>query len=286
MKTYKYLISTAISDLESFFKVDVGFKVPHKFETGNFIAKVQRENVVFSEELGNQPLQSIVDVIFCLIIVGHEFAHLLNMHNSHKDKSSSETSAIEAWADFFGARVTFTLLTYGNGVQEIVDSLIAVPFARPPTAGERQNLLLSSFGRGLLKAYQTLYQSSDGSKNYPHSSIRVLNVAAGISSFFFRYFNKLLENWTLYVFKKILINNKLAELAYNPQAEVDLEERVELIQKIHMDIKAEKVFISAGMKEEYVNLIGTHYSDNKEIQRKNMDFFKSEFKKWEFEVKI
>lgn len=53
-----------------------------------------------------------------------------------------------------------------------------------------------------------------------------------------------------------------------------------------MNIKGEKVFISAGMKEKYVNLIGTQYIDNGEDRRKRMDFFRSEFKKWKFDVEI
>jgi len=59
-------------------------------------------------------VQSVDDAMFFLIIIGHELAHYVNKHLAHTDESKIDSVAIEGWADFFGARIMFTLITYGN----------------------------------------------------------------------------------------------------------------------------------------------------------------------------
>lgn len=288
--TYEQVIKAVIEDFENLFSPDSGFKVNYKVESGNFLAKVsgnsKGDTLLFSKLLANQEVNSIDDIMFCLIIVGHELAHYVNRHNSHADESKLDSVAIEAWADFFGARIMFTLITHGALLQKKIANIMAIPFAKPMPVGPRQDLLLKACGRALLNAYESLYKQSDGNTKYPKSSIRVRTFVAGISSFFFRLFGSMREDWTIYVYKLVFLDTNLASITHDFTIYEEPDSLIERTLEIHKKIKGDEQFISLGLKQNYLDLVGTNYVDNKEERNRLMVNFRDEFKKWKLPIEI
>lgn len=288
--TYEAVIDAAMTDFEGFFYQESGFKIKYKFVDGNFFAKISGntngETILFSKYLADQKIFSIDDIMFCLIIIGHELAHYVNKHNSHKDTSNLNSVAIETWAEFFGARIMFTLITKGSAMFGKIENIIAVPFAKPAPAWMRQDILLKACGRALRRAYDSLYKQTDGSAKYPNSSIRVLTFIAGISSFFARLFGGMKEDWTLYVYKRVLFDNLLADATHNLAIDVEDESSFQRIVDIHIKIKGRQKFISLGLRAEHQNLIATNYSDNAQERDRRKAYFREEFKRWSFPIEI
>jgi hypothetical protein len=286
--TYESSIQAAVTDFEALFTPASNFTVSYSIIGGSFYAKVvgdaQTHRLLFSRYLADQKVESIDDLMFGLIIVGHELAHYVNKHNSHNDESKLDSVALESWADYFGARIMFTLLTFGSTIDKIVDDLLAVPFCKPCTQGERQSLILRAVGRALRRTFDTLYKQTDGSAKYPKSDVRAQIFLAGVVSFFYRFFGDLKENWTLYVLKRTVIENGLAAASYDSQAQPVPDTFFERLREIHSRIKGPALFITAGLKLEYWNMVGTHYVDDESVRDQRRAHIQKELKKWNFSI--
>lgn len=287
--TYEHVIRSAIADFESFFTPRSNFKVNFELRNINEPAKVVGNKdgsiLLFNKFSAAEHIRSLDDVMLCLLILGHELAHYVNRHNSHIDESKADSVAIEGWADYFGARVTFVLITYGPKISELLASLTSVPFARPAPFSWRQSLLLGAMGKALLRAHQTLYKPGDSSGRYLKSDLRTYSFLAGVTSFFYRESGDLKEDLLLYVLKKLSIDNNLAEKVYDPRVGFVDQEHFERTREIHIGIQGEgKRFITAGLRIEYWNLLGTGYVDDPGQRQRSRERIATEFRKWTFDV--
>jgi len=287
-KLYETLAKAAFEDFESFFVPSINFAVAFKVANIHSPAKVvgnsEGSTVILSHYMLQERVQSVDDAMFFLIIIGHELAHYVNKHLAHTDESKIDSVAIEGWADFFGARIMFTLITYGNQTQKIIDELIAVPFISPASNSERQDLILRACGRALRRAYESLYRPSDGSSKYPRSEIRVGTYTAGVSSFFYRLFGSVSENWTFYVYRRLLFLTRLIEI-YDGGSTIEPDSFFERTREIHVNLKGENnVFISSGLQQKYWNLIGTGYIDEPHHRELVKAKLKKEFDEWDFKI--
>ncbi|TCS33105.1 hypothetical protein EDC30_11846 [Paucimonas lemoignei] len=287
---YESVIEAAISDFEGFFNPNAQFRVNYKTANINGPAKVtgnEKGSTLWFNTFGaQQPIESLDDVMFCLIILGHELAHYVNKHVSHKDQSKTDSIAIEGWADNFGARITFTLITFGSAVSEIIDNLTAVPFAKPVPFKFKQEIILKAIGRALLRIYETVYKNTDGSGQYLKSSQRVFTFLAGVTAFFYRLWGDLNEVWLFYVYKRLAFDTKLTDRAYDPHDKMAPDALFERMREIHIQIKGEERFITAGMHPNFLNLIGTSYVDDPEERERRKDRLREEFKRWEFKFEL
>ena len=289
--TYEDVIGLAISDFENFYEPKFRFSVNFQFENSREIAKIsgnaERSVIIFDKFSTGEKINSLDDVLLCILIVGHELAHYVNRHMSHIDKNKKDSVVIESWADYFGARITFTILTYGENISNLVAALTSVPFAKAAPFAWRQDYILRTMGRALLRAYETLYRPTDASGRYLKSPLRTYNFLAGVTSFFYRSMGQLNENWLFYVYKRMGCDGYLADTVYDPNVGFVEQEHFDRTRKIHVGIQGKgKRSITKGVKRIYRNLISTDYVDDPRKRYKAKERILSEFKEWKFKFVI
>jgi hypothetical protein len=289
--TYEHVIRSAISDFETFFTSVSNFKVNFELRNINLPAKIvggtDGSVLLFDKFSAGNEIESLDDVMLILVIIGHELAHYVNKHNSHIDETKDDSISIEGWADYFGARVTFALITYGPNISKLIANLTAVPFAKPASFAWRQSLILGAMSRALLRAYEALYKPGDASGRYLKSDLRIYNFLAGVTSFFYRDSGELNEDLLLYVYKRLVFDNKLAEMVYDPREGFVCQDYFDRIRNIHVGIQGDgKKFITAGLKIEYWNLMGTSYIDDPAQRMRSKERISKQFQKWSFKVGI
>lgn len=289
--TYEHVIRSAISDFETFFTPASNFRVNFELRNINAPAKIVGDKdgsiLLFDKFGAGNEIESLDDVMLLLVIIGHELAHYVNKHNSHIDETKDDSISIEGWADYFGARVTFALITYGPSISKLIANLTAVPFAKPARFAWRQSLILGAMGRALLRAYEALYKPGDTSGRYLKSDLRIYNFLAGVTSFFYRDSGELNEDLLLHIYQRLSIDNKLAEIVYDPREGFVSQEYFDRIRNIHVGIQGNgKKFITAGLKMDYWNLLGTSYVDDPAQRLRSKERISKQFEKWSFEVKV
>jgi hypothetical protein len=107
-----------VSDFSRFFDpmhpFAVGFRVGavsspcvRSDKTGSYI--------VIPREMAEDVIITPERLLFHLLMLGHEIAHLVHKHlDGASSQSDDDYRSLELWADFYGAKVAMTLLTYGK----------------------------------------------------------------------------------------------------------------------------------------------------------------------------
>lgn len=107
---------------------------------------------------------------------------------------------------------------------------------------------------------------------------------AGVSSFFYRLFGSVSENWTFYVYRRLLFLTRLIEI-YDGGSTIEPDSFFERTREIHVNLKGENnVFISSGLQQKYWNLIGTGYIDEPHHRELVKAKLKKEFDEWDFKI--
>src|SRR3546814_3195255 len=92
------------SDIESFFHPDPGFvmNTAVKGTRIRYTGNAEKGGVIVSQDLANYEINDLESMMFVLLVLAHETAHLLNVHgdrkstrlnSSHKCASRMQTSA-------------------------------------------------------------------------------------------------------------------------------------------------------------------------------------------------
>lgn len=106
----------AVEDFHSFYHPAAGFQLRLGFN-GITIARCvgigPSGGIVMSEDFKSQPVDSLEELAFVLLILGHEVAHYVHLHNAVNQLPAVDNRSLEDWADFYGAKVMMTLMAYG-----------------------------------------------------------------------------------------------------------------------------------------------------------------------------
>lgn len=284
---YKDIVDLAIADLDEFFDDKHSSKITAETTNRRLMSASGIDDgrkLLIEHYLANTEVDTLEDVLLCLILVGHEACHLMNNHNKQKDWAPSQRKALEAWADFYGARVTFTLITHGRRIQEVI-ATIQGPLASVNSLKNvfSQERLLIAFGNSLDSIYMQ-FSSAMPSKNYPSPSERLLIIMAGVSSFFYREFGEMNENWTFYLYSKIAFERSWFRQSSNDMTGKDFDYSLPVaINEIHKGIAGLSASISPGLRPEYEKLIGTGYKNTEKGRRRAAKAMALEFSKWKTE---
>lgn len=225
--------------------------------------------------------------LYLLFLLGHEIAHLANKHLNYIDKNSFDTRTIEMWADFFGAKISMSILLYGKSFNNMLDINIS-----------NQNEGIELIAE-MLKKINTIYKNSNSSNKYLNSNNRLSTTIAGIAAFLTRA-----EMWSTRKLTPanqaeiganwgIALNRKLYELKIFDEFILNLENDTELdtieemninVVKIHQAIKgSDNGYIIKGLdlkhnfilESSYVKYQKNHLFSkefNKKFQEVGMDF--------------
>lgn len=165
----------AVEDFISFYDQAAGFQLRLGF-SGTTLARCvgigPKGGIVMSEDFKSQPVESLEDLAFVLLILGHEVAHYVHLHNAAEQLTSIDDRSLEDWADFYGAKVMMTLTTCGNRTGPLFKRLKGTASVDDVYVG---------IGNVLAKLAQSVFPSS--SSSYSNPLTRVGHYICGILSF-------------------------------------------------------------------------------------------------------
>ncbi|TMP59331.1 hypothetical protein CWB77_14035 [Pseudoalteromonas sp. S1610] len=249
------LIQSAILDMRSFFhkgkspkfNVELGSRAMR--EHACFSGTQSKAKICFSKDFCSFPINTIDDYNFILMIVSHELAHYLHKHNEHKDSNTHDTKSIESYADFFGARILMTLITFGPNCRTHLLEIVPTPHS---------GKLLNSIGQALSRLAETIFDTKSGM--YSNRITRIGYCAAGITSFLDAYNQNFDYKRSMDVLTRLYSQGSLRDWIIDEKEAFHLDEDiVEKVNIIHNNIQGERPSITSGLKSDFLNFIDTSY---------------------------
>lgn len=247
------------SDVESFFYPQSGFVMNTAVQgtKTRYMGNAERGGIAVSKDLANCEVDSLERMMFLLLVLGHETAHLLNVHGGHRDQSNDDTRALEVWADFFGTKVAMVVMTIGDKMQDIVASL---------PCGDETGARLDAIGAAIGLLATTYFDTDDG--RYEPAPIRVATCVAGVMS-------ALDNHWKMHgierdVERSLKLQLRLyqtpammAQLGRVGAAAPDRSQIPE-IRRIHQAIQGNRSSITVGMRPVPAEWLRTNYEGREE----------------------
>ena len=80
--------------------------------------------IAISRDMADHEITDPATFLFHLLIVGHEIAHVVHEHVYAGQQEAKDHSALEFWADFYGAKVTMTLITFGSRICDSLEDFV------------------------------------------------------------------------------------------------------------------------------------------------------------------
>lgn len=276
----KELVEFVVADLEGFFHPGAGFCVATAFgseplKDHAIVRGAGRDaRICFSSDFCACEISDGDTFNFMLLVVCHELAHFLHQHNSNTDASSFESRSIEDWADFFGAKLAMTILTYGQRVRLLHDG-----FAELAHSGRR----LDSIGKALSRLAQTFFINE--SPKYSSRLSRVGYCVAGINSFFDRHFGYIDLKRSYSVMSRIYGAGMLPGLIASESSMFMAEQfDITVIDSIHKRVQDNRSSITPGLLPQYEKYIGTSYVSDDEERRLYVAAVEAEYRRQGMDV--
>lgn len=281
---FEEFLNNAICDLQEFFienkkvKIEVVRRNSNQpiAQVGSYLEK----KIAINNDMAEFDLDDSVKYLQALIIAGHEIAHCLCEHNKHKDQSKFDSVAIEGFADYFGARISMTLLNFGfNTRNNLMGFYNLFPFSNSVELAKWLGdvEIFKCLGMALNSTKTMFYLSADFSGRYPLSDLRVMTFSAGVQSFFYRYRGgRISQGLTIKIFKNILFKNINPYFSYESN-----DDFIEKVESIHKSIQGSELRITDGLLDFYENLIGTEFNISKETKINKIKAFMSNFSSWD-----
>jgi hypothetical protein len=146
-------------------------------------------------------------LLFHLLMLGHEIAHLVHRHlDGSSDQSDEDYRSLELWADFYGAKVAMALLTYGKQLH---------PIAKTFWSEGDMHALLSNIGDAVGLLVSHVYRKH---RKYPSILERAGLTSNGVLSFVRNYYGSSFDLRFYYSVPLRVFANP-AVIALIPQAE-------------------------------------------------------------------
>lgn len=247
------------SDIEGFFNPGAGFVMNTAVQgiRTRYIGNAEKGGIAVSEDLASFEVESLESLMFLLLVLGHEAAHLLNVHGGYRDQSNEETKALEVWADFFGTKVAMVVMTIGDKVQDMVSSL---------PGGDKTGTRLDAIGEAIGLLATTYFETNDG--RYEPAPVRVATCLAGVMSALDTFWR--LNGIDRDVERSISLQLRLyqapsmkAMLARVGAAAPD-RGQIPAIRRIHQIIQGDRPSITVGMQPLPAEWLRTNYEGSEE----------------------
>jgi hypothetical protein len=281
---YRDVIKLAVEDLDDFFDDEHSSQISAATTERRLMSATGFDGgrtLLIERFLAETPIASLEDVLRCLIMASHEICHLMNNHTLRQSPQPSARRALEMWADFFGARVAFTLITHGTRTRDLIlrhHGPVASIKALPKLVAQER--VLKACGNALDLIYP-LFKLAPITKNYPTPEERMLTIVAGVTSFFYREFGELNERWTLYVYQHLAFGRAwFTECSHQMSGKSPDLEQFAKINSIHKEIAGVRASISPGLRPEYERLIGTGYRRSEKERKRAAKSMALEFSRW------
>lgn len=263
----KNVVIDLAKDLERFFfhnKLNIKMEFDsNSRHNASYVGTDQNERLRFSKDFCDFQISTLRDFFFIAIISAHEFAHYLHHHNNVEDEDDIDSMSLETWADFYGARLFFTLITFGKRTNKSM-SKIQSPLD--------QNIILHNIGLALSDVHEYIYKVNN-SKKYQSPIQRVSIFCSGVISFFYRLYGTVKVEWSSYVNITILRAAGLSQSFGDENVDWPFqEELISLTLSKHREIQGRKFAITMGLKPFWYQLISTSYAlSDLEVEKHKLD---------------
>lgn len=250
------MLATAVkADFEWFFTEEAGFKIEMLAGPKNVPAFVKDSEGVFIAipfDMAGSVLDDGDTFLFHLLMIGHEVAHLVHKHGDIWDEPQRDTVALEAWADWYGAKVVMTLLYYGP---------IIMRYRRHFFPQTEIDDLLKGMARAVERLVATVYNDNP---RYPAKIERVGLTICGVWSFL--RLMKIKDGFDFYtrVTLYLLGTEKVHELVLFADDGVFDPAILARIRKLHKALQGEDAAIALGMKPEAMRFLHTTWDQSDE----------------------
>lgn len=247
-------------DVEGFFYSGSGF-VLNTVVQGTRTAyrgNAERGGIILSSDLAECEVDSLDRLMFILLVLGHETAHLLNVHGGYRDESHDDTKALEVWADFFGTKVAMVAMTIGERIQDMVTSL---------PGGSETGGRIEAIGSAIGLLGTTYFETDDD--RYEPAPVRVATCVTGVMSSLDTFWQ--LNGIAQSVERSLALQHRLYQ---SPAMRAMLSRgggapspgQIPSIRRIHQAIQGDKPAITAGMRPVPAAWLRTNY-DGSEAAR-------------------
>ncbi len=280
MQTGREIADSLFQDIERFFYHSSGFKLRREFDSKGALhasikGKYSDARIRLSVDFCHYEASNLDDLFYVLVILCHEVAHYLNRHNDHDDEDDLDVTAIEAWADFYGARLFMTSITFGKRTQSLILEYCAQI---------DQDMVLDSIGRAIRSIYNEVYIPNTDER-YPPALERAFIFNSGVTSFFYRIYGDLKPEWTAHVLLKLLRNSGLSELAENHHIDWDVfSKQTARSSTIHQSLQNNEMAITVGLKPMYIPILVTNYKISKAEKQNSKNKLKEQVKSVGFDL--
>lgn len=274
--TGQNLFEAVREDIETFFSLKKGFKVLAEFGGAKITCTGtgDRCRILLSSDFCKSEILDADRLHFSLLVICHELAHYLHKHNEHRDENNLETRSIEDWADFFGAKIMMSVITFGKKTREIYES-----FSENSNSGNRIN----SMGNALALLAATFYNIN--SEKYSNRLSRVGFSVAGINSFLDTYLGNIDITRSFSVMRRVYDSPDFKHIIQHEYMSfMKGSGSISTIDSIHKKIQGFKPCISEGLVPKLFPYIGTAYNTTPEFRSKYIEYVQEEAKKQGLDV--
>ncbi|MEA3352304.1 MAG: hypothetical protein U9Q33_00610 [Campylobacterota bacterium] len=125
---HKELIDNIFNDFKDFFpnrknSKFIKYKIVNNISTPMKVARTgSKSHIVISNDITYLDISNDSSKVFILFMIGHELAHLVNKHLEYKDKNKFDSQTLEMWADYFGTKISMSILQNGTRFNKMLNS--------------------------------------------------------------------------------------------------------------------------------------------------------------------
>ncbi|WP_267382198.1 MULTISPECIES: hypothetical protein [unclassified Sphingomonas] len=253
------LAHMAAADFEYFFLPELGPRVT--IAVGSTVnACIRRRGddvwIALPTDMAREQITDAARMFFHLIILGHEIAHLVHRHLYAGQQETEDYRALEYWADFYGAKVMMTLVTFGPRVSQV--------FKHLSPAGGSFVSAMEDVGAAAGRLIESVYVPN---KRYPAPLLRVGLVNNGVTSFLRHEFagTNIDPIWYFSVYKRIFSAPATRErmIFHREEMEFDMDP-VDRARRWHRDMQGDKPAIAPWLKPDVLVYLHTSFDQTDE----------------------
>ena len=250
----------ALADFEKFFLPGRGMSIPLSIGDTRSHASAKSLGterwVAISADMARHEIDGPTTFFFHLLILGHEIAHVVHEHTYAGEQQAEEHSALEFWADFYGAKVMMTLVTFGDQISQIFRTYFPSgvtydkPLAHVAEAADRM-VAANVYNRH---------------SRYPAPMVRVGLISNGVTSFL-RHNMGSLFNPRMYldILMQIIAGENVQRLVTLEQLQIDFAtDPTERIHQWHRDMQGDRRAITPDFRLNLLPYLHTTFDQTEE----------------------
>ncbi|MBS1035411.1 hypothetical protein [Gluconobacter cerinus] len=249
------LARDAVDDFAKFFKKD-RIEIPIIVDDVEFAVTRgagRNTQIVISRGMAAEVIHSPTVMFFHLLIIGHEIAHVVQLHNDCPWHEGDDSRSLEMWADFYGSKVMMCLVTFGGEVSKLFKSFF-------PSRDFGQQLDHLGNAVGLLTKH--VYNNS---KNYPHILTRIGCVQNGVHSFLRKELKGHPDGWQISLIVRIMASKPVHEaIILFGDSQTDETDDIERSREWHIKKQDHKLAITPGFSKRINMHLNTSFIQSEE----------------------